>query len=164
MDKLFTWNGIPGTYNQVATAPAAFNLAEINLQLMCQNTVESGTHFPQRYHWSGVADRTDWSSFESGQTDILNNLGPGQGIIKLGQYGYGYHVNGIIQIIPTGQGQQPFTFTPIVNCSLGNIIPRSLDHFNRDGIEQSVHVALDNVYIFNQSSLIPIGDQPLDAP
>ena len=146
-----------------ASAPAAFALSEIDLHLVALNTIEIGTQYTQRYHWSGAGDPTDWTSFNSGINDNLNDLGPGLGIIKLGQYGYGFHQWGIIQIQPTGNGLAPFYFTPIANCNMGNIAIRSLDHFNRDGVECSIYVGKDNVYVFNQSSVIPIGDSPLDG-
>jgi len=74
-----------------------------------------------------------------------------------------HHQWGIVQIQPTGIGLAPFYFTPIANSNIGNIVPRSLDHFNRDGVECAAYVGKDNVYIFNQSSVIPIGDMPLDG-
>lgn len=163
-DIIWFWDGITAGYSQTsASAPAANHIAEIGLHLMALNTLEGGTAFPQRYHWSGSGDPTDWTSFSSGINDNLNNLGPGNGLIKLGQYGFGIHFNGIVQIQPTGIGTNPFAFYPIVNASIGDIAPSSLDHFNRDGIEQCCFVALDNVYLFNQTSVIPIGDMPLDG-
>lgn len=163
-DIIWTWDGIAAGYVQSsASAPASQHIAEIGLHLMALNTLEGGTQFPQRYHWSGSGDPADWTSPSSGINDNLNNLGPGQGLCKLGQYGYGFHFNGIVQIQPTGIGTNPFAFFPIVNASIGNIGGASLDHFDRDGIEQAVFVSYDNVYVFNQSSVIPIGDMPLDG-
>jgi hypothetical protein len=164
VDKIWLWDGItPGYVQSSTSAPAASYLAEIGLHLMALNTVEGGVNFTQRYHWSGIGDPTDWTSFSSGINDNLNNLGPGFGLLKLGQYGYGWHQWGIIQIQPTGVGLAPFYFTPIANSSVGAIIPHSLDHFNRDGVECAAYVGFDNVYIFNQASVIPIGDSPLDG-
>src|SRR6266403_2809107 len=165
VDKINIWDGITAGYSQASvSAPAAFNLCEIGLHLMAQNVVLAGpTSFTQTYMWSGAGDPTDWTSFNSGRNDNLNNLGPGFGIRKLGQYGYRWHQWGIIQIQPTGIGLAPFYFTPIANSNVGNIAPRTLDHFNRDGVECAAYVGKDNVYIFNQSSVIPIGDMPIDG-
>jgi|SRR2546429_384228 len=162
-DKIFIWDGIAASYTQVATAPATNHIAEIGLHLMTLNNLEGGTQFTQRYRWSGIGDPTDWTSFSSGANDNLNNLGPGQGLLKLGQYGYGWHVNGIIQIQPTGIGLAPYFFSTIANASVGEFAARTLDHFNKDGVECAVYVGFDNVYIFNQSSVIPIGDAPIDG-
>jgi hypothetical protein len=163
-DIVNIWDGITVGYSQSSiNAPASAYLAEIGLHLMTLNTVEGGISRTQRYHWSGVGDPTDWTSFSSGINDNLNNLGPGQGLLKLGQYGFGWHQWGIVQIQPTGIGLAPFYFSPIANSNVGNIVPRSLDHFNRDGVECAAYVGKDNVYIFNQSSVIPIGDMPIDG-
>jgi hypothetical protein len=163
-DKIWSWDGVAAGYVQTsANAPASASIAEIGLHLVALNTLEGGTQFPQRYRWSGLADPTDWTSINAGVNDNLNNLGPGQSLKKLGQYGYGWHFNGIIQLQPTGIGTNPFAFYPIVNASLGLLARSSMDHFSRDGIEQAVYLSSDNVYVFNQSSLTPIGDAPLDG-
>lgn len=163
-DIINIWDGIAANYAQAsASAPAANYLREIGLHLMAANTIEGGNKFVQRYHWSGTGDSTDWVGFSSGINDNLNNLGPIQGLEKLGQYGYGFHQWGIVQIQPTGIGIAPFYFTPIANSNVGNVASRSLDRFNRDGVECAIYVGKDNVYIFNQASVIPIGDQPLDG-
>jgi hypothetical protein len=49
------------------------------------------------------------------------------------------------------------------NSNVGNVCPRSLARFNKDGVECAAYVGKDNIYIFNQSSVIPIGDQPIDG-
>jgi hypothetical protein len=164
VDQIQIWDGIAASYVLASVnAPAAFHLAEINLHLMAQNTLEGGTSFPSRYHWSGIGDPTDWTSFSSGLNDELNNLGPGTGIIKLGLYGFGFHYQGIVEIVPTGQGTAPFAFYPIINASQGNIAPSSLDHVDLEGQECAVYVSFDNVYLFNGTSVIPIGDSPIDG-
>lgn len=163
-DIINVWDGITAGYTQASvSAPASSFLAEIGLHLMTLNTLEGGIQNTQRYHWSGVGDPTDWTSFNSGINDNLNNLGPGQGLLKLGQYGYGWHFWGIVLIQPTGFGLAPFSFTPIANSFVGNFCPRSLARFNKDGVECAAYTAFDNVYIFNQSSVIPIGDAPIDG-
>jgi hypothetical protein len=163
-NQVLTWDGIAGTYVlSSANAPACNAMAEIDLHLMTGNTVEGGVAFPQRYRWSGAGDPTDWTSFNAGLNDNLNNLGPINGIIKLGQYGYGFHYQGVVQVIPTGVGTAPFYFLPIINSYIGEIALKSLDNFNREGQEQAILVASDNVYNFNQSSMVPIGDHPIDG-
>jgi hypothetical protein len=164
IDEVMLWDGGP-TYVSTAAGggePARY-LAEISLHLVAQDVVIGATRFPQTYLWSVAGDPTDWTGVGSGRNDNLNNLGPGRGIVKLGQYGYGFHQWGIVQIIPTGIGTNPFFFLPIVNSRVGNIAPYSLARFSRDGIEQACFLGKDNVYVFNQSSIIPIGDRPIDG-
>ena len=161
-DPIWYWDGITAGYTTTG-GPASANLAEISLHLVALNTTEGGVTHPQRYRWSGVGDPTDWTSFSSGTNDNLNNLGPGTSITKIGQYGFGFHFNGIVQIQPTGIGTAPFFFTPIISSSIGNIGSKSMSRFSRDGVEQAAFTSYDNVYVFNQSSLIPIGDAPLDG-
>jgi len=158
VDDLFYWDGISGSYNQVAGSQPLVYMAEIGQHLVGVNPAT-----PQRYYWTGIDDPTDWTSFTSGLNDVLNNLGPINGLIKLGQYGYGLHQQGILQIIPTGIGLSPFYFVPIINASQGTIAPYSLDHFDDQGTECCVYLGVDNVYTFNQSSIISIGDQPLSG-
>src|SRR5215469_5131396 len=162
-DQLFIWDGINPFYTQVATAPAAQYMCEIAQQLFMANTLESGVAHVQRYKWGGVNNPQDWTSFQSGTNDIQNNLGPIRGLKKLGQYGYGWHQWGIMQIQPTGYGPLPFVFSTIANANVGNIAGRSLASFNQNGVEQAAYLAKDNVYVFNQSSVIPIGDSPIEG-
>lgn len=163
-NQILIWDGIAGSYTlSSASAPAANYLAEIGLHMVAANTIESGVNYTQRYRWSGIGDPTDWTSFSSGINDNLNNLGPIYGLKKLGQFGYGWHVWGILSIQPTGIGALPFIFAPVANSNVGNFLPRTLDHFNQNGVECAAYTGWDNVYVFNQSSVIPIGDAPIDG-
>lgn len=159
-DIIWFWDGIAGTYSQTsASAVAAKYLAEINLHL-----VASGIpNFPNRYAWSGSGDPTDWTSVSSGIDDELNNLGPNNGLLKLGLYGFGFHINGLVEIVPTGIGTAPFAFYPIINASQGNLYPYSLDHVDLDGQECAVYASFDNINLFNGTSILPIGDSPIDG-
>jgi hypothetical protein len=157
IDKIFTWDGIAAAYVQSSVnAPPAKYMAEIGLHLVVVNPT-----FPQRYIWSGIGDPTDWTSFSSGLNDNVNNLGPINGLLKIGQYGYGFHQNGILQIIPTGIGLAPFAFGSMIS-SQSCIAPYSLSHFDDKGRELAVYLGVDNVYIFDGSSIEPIGDMPID--
>ena len=158
VDKVFTWDGIAAAYVQssVNAQPAKY-IAEIGLHLVVVNPA-----FPQRYYWTGIGDPTDWTSFSSGLNDNVNNLGPINGVLKIGQYGFGFHRNGILQIIPTGIGLAPFNFQSIINASQGCIAPYSLSHFDDQGRELAVYLGVDNVYVFDGSSVEPIGDMPID--
>ena len=155
-DKLFTWDGVAASYVQVAAAQPLKYMAEIGLHLVGVNPAT-----PQRYYFTGIGDPTDWTSFSSGLNDVVGNLGPINGLLKLGQYGFGFHQNGIIQIIPTGIGTAPFIFPSVANAQIGPIAPYSLVHFDDQGMEMAAYLGVDNVYVFNQSSVEPIGDRPI---
>ncbi len=158
VDKVWTWDGIAATYVQSsANAQPLKYMAEIGLHLVGVNPA-----IPQRYYWTGIGDPTDWTSFSSGLNDNVNNLGPINGLLKLGQYGYGFHQNGILQIVPTGIGLFPFSFGSIINATQGCIAPYSLDHFDDRGRELAVYLGVDNVYIFDGTPVEPIGDMPID--
>ena len=158
VDKLFIWDGISPNYSQVATAPPCSVIAEVGNHLLVVDPAN-----PQTYLWSGIADPTDWTSFSSGSNNLVNNLGPIRNILKLGQYGSGLHEQGIVQIIPTGIGLSPFAFIPIINATQGTIAKFSLDHYDDQGVEYAVYLGLDNVYVFNGSSVTPIGDAPMQG-
>lgn len=157
VDKLFIWDGVAASYTQVAAAQPLKFLAEVNLHLIGVNPA-----IPQRYYWTGIGDPTDWTSFSSGLNDNVNNLGPINGILKIGQYGFGFHQNGILQIIPTGIGIAPFAFIPVINATQSAIAPYSLAHFDDQGREMGVYLGVDNVYTFDGTSVISIGDAPLN--
>lgn len=162
--QVMQYDGISGVYTLTsASSPSAVGLAEIALHLVAVNTLEGGVQFPQRYRWSGVGDPTDWTSFSAGLNDILVDLGPVLGVNKLGQYGFGYHVKGIMQVLPTGIGTNPFAFIPITTVSNGIQFPYSLDKFDYQGVDCAAFVGATNVFLFNQTSVLPIGDAPIDG-
>jgi hypothetical protein len=137
-------------------------LAEIGLHLMTSNVNVIGTGLkPQRYQWSGAGDPTDWISFSAGINDQLTDLGPAYGLLKLGQYGFGFHPNGILQIIPTGIGTSPFAFIPLAGGNIGPTALFSLQKLNVGGLDCGLFVGPDNVYNFNQTGLLPFGDAPI---
>jgi hypothetical protein len=147
-----------------ANAPASVALAEVASHLIAGNTIEGGSFFPQRYRWSGVGDPTDWTSFSAGVSDQIIDLGPIMGIKKLGQYGFGFHLGGLIQIIPTGIGTNPFAFIPMISGkNAGTIAPFSIAKFTFRNVDCAGFVGKDNIYIFNQTDLQPIGDAPVDG-
>lgn len=153
----------PGNYTlSSAQSQAPLTLAEIGLHLMTSDIEVIGTGLkPQRYQWSGAGDPTDWVSFSSGINDLVNDLGPAYNLSKLGQYGFGYHPNGLVQIIPTGIGTNPFAFDQIAGASIGPTAIYSKQKLTVQGIDSDVFVGPDNVYLFNQTSLNRIGDAPI---
>jgi hypothetical protein len=160
---LFDPQANPGVYTlSSVNAQAPFNMTEIGLHLMTSGVNVSGTGFkPQRYQWSGAGDPTDWTSFSSGINDYVADLGPAYGLTKLGQYGYGYHPNGILQVIPTGIGTAPFAFYPLAGANIGPTAVYSKQKIVIDGIDTDIFVGPDNIYSFNQSSMTAIGNAPI---
>lgn len=156
-DTLKIWDGVSGAYTDAPGAPTVVKyVAEVGLHLI----VVSPT-FPNRYYWSGVGDPNDWTSFTSGLNDEVNNLGPINFVIKVNQYGFGFHQLGITQIVPTGIGLAPFNFSSSAVASIGTLAPFSVHHIDDQGREFSVHAGKDNIYAFDSSSVEPLGDAPL---
>src|SRR5437899_8277743 len=160
IDPVKTWDGIGTTYLDVANAVPARYLMELDTHLVVANTVELGTALTQRVRYTGAGDPTDWTSFNAGAYDAFNSLGPINGLAKLYQAGYLMQQLGITQVIPTGIGVFPFRFVPLTSKGRGCISPYSLATF---GEELAVYVGKDNVYTFDGSNSIPIGDSRIDG-
>jgi hypothetical protein len=160
---LYDPQAAPGVYTlSSAAAQAPLNMAEVGLHLMTSDVNVSGTGLkPQRYQWSGVGDPTDWTSFSSGINDLVNDLGPAYCLSKLGQYGFGYHPNGLVQIVPTGTGSAPFAFYQLAGANIGPTAIFSKQKMVVAGLDTDIFVGPDNVYMFNQTSVIPIGNAPI---
>lgn len=161
VDKVQVWDGLAGGYADASpnAVPARF-LAEIANHLVVADTIEGGIRAPQRYRWTGAGDPTDWTSFDSGQNDMFNNLGQITGVKKIGQFGAIWQLFGITLLVPTGLGTRPFDRSPVVTGKIGNICPPSLD---TDGVGIAAFIGQDNVYFFDGGVLQPIGDFPLQG-
>ena len=159
--KVKIWDGVSPTFEDASTdaVPAKY-LFEFGNHLIAMNTLESGQRAFQRVRWTGAGDPTDWTSFNAGQTDLLNDLGPINGGLKLLQYGYIFQQDGIVQMELTGVGTSPFYFQPVGARSKGLKVPRSLC---ANGEMQAYYIGSDNVYMFDGSSSHPVGDFPIDA-
>jgi hypothetical protein len=152
----------PGVYVQAGASQAPLTLAEIGLHLMTGDVNVGGVGLkPQRYQWSGAGDPTDWVSFSAGINDLVNDLGPNYNLTKLGQYGFGYHPNGMVQIVPTGIGTVPFAFYQIAGANVGPTAIFSLQKLVIDGTDTALFAGPDNIYLFNQTSLDAIGSAPI---
>ncbi len=161
VDTLQGWNGITGTFGDLsANAFPAKYLMELETHLVTAYTIEAATPHTQRVRWSGSGDPTDWLSPSSGTNDILGDLGPITGAVKIFQSGYIFHQWGITQMIPTGIGTNPFRFVPLTTRARGNTIPYALA---AAGEEFACYVGKDNVYKFNGTDSEPIGDHPIQG-
>jgi hypothetical protein len=158
-DNVQLWDGItPGFADAGAGAIPARYLMELNEHLVIADVIEGGGRHSQRIKWSIPGDPTDWTSFGSGESDVLNDLGPITGLAKLYQQGYATHVWGVSQVIPTGNALDPFSFIPLASKARGNAFPYSLA---AHGGEYCLYVGEDNVYMFNGTAADSIGDAPL---
>ena len=137
--------------------PAKF-LMELETHLVTAYTIEASTPHTQRVRWSGSGDPTDWTSPSSGVEDLLGDLGPITGAVKLFQSGYIFSQWGVTQMVPTGIGTNPFNFVPLTTRARGNTIPYSLA---AAGEEFCCYVGKDNIYSFNGTNSTPIGDHPV---
>jgi hypothetical protein len=160
-DKVKVWDGITAGFADVSAnaVPARF-LFELGFHLIACNTIEGGVSAPQRVRWTGAGDPSDWVSFNSGQVDLFNDLGPITGGLKLYQAGYIWQYWGITQMLPTGIGLAPFDFVPLGSKAKGNCIPHSLASFGED---IACYVGSNNVYQFDGNYSTPIGDAPMDG-
>lgn len=161
VDNIQAYNGIVDTFAPVSVNafPAKY-LMELETHLVSAYTIEGGTPHTQRVRWSGSGDPTDWVSPSSGVNDILGDLGPITGAVKIFQSGYIFHQWGITQMVPTGIGTNPFRFVPLTTRARGNNIPYSLAP---SGEEFACYVGKDNIYKFNGTDSEPIGDKPMQG-
>src|SRR5258708_24158087 len=159
VDNLKGWNGIAATFTDLSVNafPAKY-LMELETHLVTAYTIEIGTPHTQRVRWSGSGDPTDWTSPSSGTNDILGDLGPITGAVKIFQTGYIFHQWGVTQMIPTGIGTNPFQFVPLTTRARGNTVPYSLA---AAGEEFACYIGKDNIYKFNGTNSEPIGDRPM---
>jgi hypothetical protein len=159
VDKVQIWDGIASSFtNASSNAVPARYLFELVNHLVAANTIEGGVPAYQRVRWTGAGDPTDWTSFNAGQTDLFNDLGPILGGLKLFQYGYLWQKWGIVQMIPTGIGTNPFAFQPLSAKSKGLLCPKSLC---ANGETTAFYVGNDNVYSFDGTQSTPVGDMPM---
>lgn len=161
-DKVQVWDGITAGYTaaNAAAVPAKY-LCEFDFHLLAANTIEAGpAPAPNRIHWTGIGDGTDWSSFSSGQTDLFNGFGPINGLSRVYQSGYAFQQQGITQINLTGIGTAPFQFVPLGSRAKGSITPWSLASF---GDLMSCYVGKDDVYLFDGTESQGIGSRPIDG-
>jgi hypothetical protein len=161
-DVVQIWDGIGSTFGPAAvTAVAGKYVFELGKHLLVMNTIEQpgSVKAEQRVHWTGAGDPTDWTSFDSGQDDLLNDLGPITGGIKLFQYGYIFQQLGITLVQLTGNGLAPFYFSPLSNHAKGCIAPYSISAFG----DNAAYVGKDDIYIFDGTQSYPIGSAPVDG-
>lgn len=161
IDPVQLYDGITNSFAAASVnAVPARHMFELNNYLIALNTVEGGNVFPQRMRWTGPGDPTDWISLNAGVLDLINDLGPIFHGVKLFQAGYAIQYFGITQIIPTGNGLNPFNLVPIASNNHGCPYENSPAH---QGGEFVCYVGLDNVYLFDGTQASPIGDMPIDG-
>lgn len=162
VNKVQLWNGITATFGAAsASAIPAKYLMELGFYLLAMNTIEGGSAAPQRVRWTAPGDPTDWTSLSAGQTDLFNALGPINGCFKLYQAGFILQQFGFTMIQLTGNGLAPFAFIPLVSTrGRGLAIPFSAAS---DGESVIAYVGKDNIYQFNGTESIPIGDMPVSG-
>lgn len=162
VDKVQVWDGITAGFAAAsASAVPAQYLCELDFHLLAANTIEAGpANAPNRIHWTGIGDGTDWTSFSSGQIDLFNGLGPINGLGRIYQSGYAFQQFGITQIVPTGNGLAPFQFIPMGSRAKGSILPFGVATF---GEILACYVGKNNIYAFDGNESTGIGDRPIDG-
>lgn len=161
-DVVQVWDGITaGFASASASAVPAKYISELGFHLLAANTIEAGpTPAPNRVRWTGSGDGTDWTSYNSGNQDMFNNLGPINGLCRLFQSGFAFQQWGITRIDPTGIGLAPFNFVTMGAVAKGSILPYGLASF---GELIACYVGKDDIYIFDGTSSQGIGSRPLDG-
>jgi len=161
VNKVQVWDGNSGNFAVAsANAVAAKYMMELSTYLLVANTVEAGTPFPQRIRYTSPGDTSDWISLSAGVEELINDLGPINHLVKLYQSGYAIHQLGITQIIPTGNGLNPFNFVPISSNNHGTPYPNAVGH---QGGELACFPGSDNVYMFDGTTVTPIGDMKVSG-
>jgi len=161
VDKVQLWDGVTAGFADAdANAVPARYMTEIATHLVVADTIEAATRFHQRVRWTQSGDPTNWKIGSAGSNDLFNPLGPITGIISLFQQGYIFQQFGISQMIPTGVGTNPFLFRSISGSPKGCIAPFSLATY---GERIAAYVGKDNIYVFNGTESVPIGDRPMEG-
>lgn len=161
VDDVQLWDGVTAGFAPASAdaVPAKF-LFELSTHLIAAYTIEGGQDFTQRVRWTAAGDPTDWVGFSAGVNDILGDLGPITGGIKIYQTGYIFHQWGITQMIPTGIAANPFQFVPLTTRARGNTIPYSLAP---SGEEFGCYAGKDNIYVFNGTNSVPMAAMPAEG-
>jgi len=159
------WDGITAYYSPAsAYAVSGKYLCNLDFHLLVANTIEITNYVqqqcPNRVHWTGSGTGQDWTSYNSGQTDLFNGIGPINGLVRIYQAGYAFQQWGITQITPTGNGLYPFAFTTMGSRAKGSILPYGVASF---GEVIACYVGKDNIYLFDGTESNPIGSRPIDG-
>lgn len=169
-DELYQFDGVNLSITSVATltgattSAGAFYIGELAAHVLMFSTMEFGStsveYFPQRIRWSASGLPNVWDptvNTSAGFTDLLDCSDIITGFAALGQNGYIFRTNGITEMVPTGQGAEPFIFNHLwaANYGVGNIIGSSLASYGAF----SIFVASDNIYQMTATALNTIGDQ-----
>lgn len=161
VDPVQRWDGNSGNFSTVSpNAVPAKHLMELSTYLVVAYTIEGGIPYPQRIRWTSPGDPTDWISLSAGIRDEISDLGPINHLAKLYQQGYLTHQFGFTQMIPSGNGLNPFNFVPITSNNHGTIYPNSVGH---QGGEVECYAGMDNIYLFDGTNATPIGDMPMSG-
>lgn len=100
---------LPASGNFVAAAVTLFNGYLIFL-----NTIEGGTSYPQRVRRSDAGDPTNWSTGDSGYTDLVDSEDFLVAGLVLGPYLIIYRERGIIRVEFLGTDEATFNFESTV--------------------------------------------------
>lgn len=159
VDRVMLWDGITATFDfAFATVVTAKYMIELNRHLLMANLVDAATTKNSRVRWSAAGDPTDVTGFNAGIRDQVVDLGPINGMSKLFQDGYLFHQSGITRVVPTGLGLRPFDWVTLSAGGRGNIASNSLASV---GEHVSMYVGQDNIYLFDGTQSVGVGDAPL---
>jgi hypothetical protein len=151
------------TYSALsASAPNALCLMEFDNRLVAGNVVfyPGPILFNNRIYYTNSNDATDWTSVNSGFYTISGDLGPIFALSRIYQLGYVFSMFGISQIQLTGNGLSPFYISPFGSKGKGVLFPFTFAPYGEEG---AAYVGSENVFFFDGTESVPIGDRPIEG-
>lgn len=163
---LSSWDGTTATAN-ITNSVGSRYLSKLSSHLLAIHTFEGANNFPFRVRWSGNGAPNNWNpatDLTSGFNDL--DVSELSGVVENTNFNLLFTPQSIIQMNPTGSGQNPFSFIPYTGGNkgvyfkgVGNKYIYSLD---TNGI-YSAFVADDDVYMISPYGLQPIGGAARDS-
>lgn len=153
--------------NVLSTTFGALFIMELAQSLLIANTYEIAasvvTNYPYRVRWCNAGNISQWDPntyVGAGFSDLLDVSDVITGTLTIGSVGYLLRTNGITQITPTGNGEQPFNFNHLwaTEHGIGQYYYGGCAAYGSYG----VIFASDNIYVFTVSTLEKIGDQVVE--
>ena len=140
-----------------ASAPNARHIAVVRDFVMTGFTNESGTTYPYRLRWSGLADITTWGSSTTTQADFQDTFGIGYitGLVG-GEYATIFCERGIIRGTYVGS---PLIFQfDVVETSRGCSVSGSIVNVGKT----TFYWSDDGIYMWDGEKSIPIGAEKVN--
>jgi hypothetical protein len=152
VNKIHKFDGT-NEFAEVATSVPAKQIIMFNRRLILAQPFEGGDFQSTRIKWSAIGDPEDFTSITSGDEDLtivpdpINQILAGRNVFAI------YRENAVQTAANTGIVEAPFAFShPIIGVGSLGLSAVSVGN---------VHYFLgrDNAYIFDMTTVLPIGDR-----